>query len=236
MFDFKSSVSKIDGWLTKREAEFLYQIARGIPGSGKIIEIGSWKGRSTICLGAGSRDGHRAKIYSIDPHTGSSEHRLMFGQVNTYREFLQNIITAGVHRFITPLKLTSQDAAVKLSGPVDFIFIDGAHEYSYVSLDYQLWFPRLKEGSKIAFHDSWHTPGVHLFTACLLLTSRNIRNPVLLDTLTVMEKVTKNTPGDRLYNALFVFYRLLIGWIGWIKMVISGTVISDKITWGFSPR
>jgi len=218
MLNFQNDVSQIGGWLTKSEGEFLYDIARGMAHNLSLIEIGSWKGRSTICLGKGSIDGNNAPIYAIDPHTGSSEHRKAFGIVDTFEQFKTNIKNAGIESHIRVMKMTSKGASSGVSRNVGFVFVDGAHEYEFVALDYHLWFPKLGIGRLMAFHDCWHAPGVHWFTAKLLLTSNQVRHPRLLDTLTIVEKVEQNTPTERVGNALFVLYRFFIGWIGTIKI------------------
>ena len=87
MLDFDKDIAVISGWLTKSEGELLYEKARELGVTDTIVEIGSWVGRSTICLAKGVEDGGGAKIYAIDPHTGSSEHRVMFGKVDTITYF-----------------------------------------------------------------------------------------------------------------------------------------------------
>jgi len=224
MFNFDKDVFSIGGWLTKEEGKFLYESAKKLSKNANIIEIGSWKGRSTICFGMGVRDGNGATIYAIDPHKGSSEHIKRFGKIDTYKEFLNNINTAGIEKFVVPIKATSEEAAKDFNKQANFILVDGAHEYGYVKKDYDLWFPKLVNGGIIAFHDCWHAPGVHFLTALILFTSTKVRKPRLLDTLTTMEKVEQNSLVDRVCNILFVLYRLLFGWIGTIKMDSSGTV------------
>lgn len=224
MLDYYKDIKKIGGWLTKSEAIFLYNTAISLDGC-PVVEIGSWKGKSTICLGLGSKNGKKVKIYAIDPHTGSSEHNRWYGKVDTYNEFLINIKENALTDLVVPIKFTSMEA-VKLvnENNFGFIFVDGAHEYKYVKLDYELWFPKLNEGSFIAFHDCWHALGVHYLTAKLLITSKEIRNPKLIDTMTVFEKVKHNNIMDRFINVLFVIYRFAFGWIGTIKMDTTGTV------------
>ena len=224
MLNFHSEISKIGGWLTETEAMFLYECAKKLSKDSLIIEIGSWKGRSTICLGKGVKDGYSAKIYAIDPHTGSSEQRKWYGKVNTYDEFLKNIKAAGVDNHIVPLRKTSEEAAKEFKRLVDFVFIDGAHEYEFVKKEDDSWFPKLRNGGVVAFHDCWHAPGVHFLTVIILLTSSRVRRPKLIDTLTVMEKVEKNTTWERMGNFVFIIYRLLFGWIGTLKMDYFGTL------------
>src|SRR3989304_6134493 len=51
------AVMEVPGMLTLNEAEYLYRLARTYPGKGVIVEIGSWTGKSTICLCLGSMAG-----------------------------------------------------------------------------------------------------------------------------------------------------------------------------------
>ena len=149
-------VESIDGWLTKPEANLLYKFAKKCSGKGTIVEIGSWKGKSTVCLSEGLRDGAGGKVHAVDPFTGSSEH----GDVDTYNEFLSNIKRAGIDEYVIPHRQYSEDAAKEWDGsPIELLWIDGAHEYEFVIKDYQLWEPYLVEGGTIAFHDSTD-PGV----------------------------------------------------------------------------
>jgi len=222
MLNFENDVSPIGGWLTKSEGVFLYEIAKYMSPDTPIIEVGSWKGRSTICLGKGSIEGNKVPVYAIDPHTGSSEHRKFFGIVDTFEQFNLNIKRAAIGPQIRVMKMTSEDAARQVKEEVSFVFVDGAHEYEFVKSDYLLWFPKLKEHSSMAFHDCWHALGVHLFTAQLLLTSSYIRNPRLVDTMTVVEKTEKNTMVERIENVAFFLYRLFFGWIGTIKINFPG--------------
>src|SRR5574337_1383187 len=80
----------IEGWLGDREGEVLYDLARKCTGRGAIVEIGSWKGKSTIWLAKGSKAGNGVKVYAVDTHTGSSEHRQDAGGVWTFDAFKRN--------------------------------------------------------------------------------------------------------------------------------------------------
>ena len=125
-----------------------------------IAEIGSWKGKSTIWLAYGSKQGKNVRIYAIDPHTGSSSHREKYGSIWTFDEFQKNIRDAGVDDIITSLVKTSEEAARSHTQPVELIFIDGAHTYELVKMDFDLWFPKVIEGGIMAFHDTAYPWGV----------------------------------------------------------------------------
>ena len=64
----KPLIADVPGWLTDEEGEALYELARACTGKGVIVEIGSWKGKSTVCLGLGSQAGAAVPVYAIDPH------------------------------------------------------------------------------------------------------------------------------------------------------------------------
>jgi hypothetical protein len=218
MFNFDRDIKNIKGWLTEDEGHLLYNLAKKASSNQVIVEIGSWKGKSTICLGNGSKDGNHAKVYAIDPHIGSSEHQKMFGHVDTFIEFLHNIKNAGIAKYILPIRKTSEDAASDFNNPVVFIFIDGAHEFKFVYQDFTLWFPKVTIGGIIAFHDTWHFLGANFASAIFLLTSSHIRNPRLVDTITYFEKVEKNSIADRIENVYFIFYRMVVGIDGFLKL------------------
>lgn len=67
----------------------LFQFIKEI---GFIVEIGSFEGKSTICLAGGSKDGNRIPVYAIDPHGGTVYHSLdKYGVENTLSIFRENI-------------------------------------------------------------------------------------------------------------------------------------------------
>jgi predicted O-methyltransferase YrrM len=148
-------VAGIEGWLTEAEAQALYELARACTGRGAIVEIGSWKGRSTVCLATGSRAGAGGHVYAIDPHTGSAEHHAAFGEVDTVAEFRANVEGAGVAGLVTALVTTSLDAGAGFDRPVELLFVDGAHEYDAVRADLELWLPKVVDGGFVAVHDAF---------------------------------------------------------------------------------
>jgi len=79
--EIAQQTAAVEGWLARAEGKLLYRLAKRCTGRGVIVEIGSWKGKSTIWLASGSRAASRSKVHSIDPHTGSPQHHDMFGKV-----------------------------------------------------------------------------------------------------------------------------------------------------------
>ena len=144
--------SEIDGWLSDGEGELLYELAKGVPSGQAIVELGSWKGKSTVWLAKGTEAGQRNKVYSIDPHSGSRAH-VSEGEMNTYTAFLTNLTKAGVQATVVPLVTNSDKAAQRWREGVGLLWIDASHEYEDVKRDFLSWEPHLLPGARVAFHD-----------------------------------------------------------------------------------
>jgi MMP 1-O-methyltransferase len=141
-------VTRVEGWLSDEQGRALYAAAASATGRGAIVEIGSWKGRSTIWLAAGAQLAGR-KVHAVDPHVNSREDPT----ANTLAEFQRNLEAAGLSAAVVPLVMSSAKAAARLAEPVEVLFIDGDHSYEAVRQDVALWLPRLVEGGTVMFHD-----------------------------------------------------------------------------------
>lgn len=224
MFNFNQDIAKIPGWLTEKEGTFLYNTAQKIIPPDTIVEIGSWKGRSTICLAKGSQDGQKAIIYAIDPHLTDLQKNFNHS-LDTFKEFETNIKNAGISKSIKSIRKTSAETAKNFFKPIGFLFIDGAHYFRSVQLDYHLWQLKVKNKGIIAFHDTCNKLGPFLVTTLILLTSSQVKNPKLTDTITSFEKTSQNSLMNRVENFLFLFYRLFFIFINSYKLKRTGTVL-----------
>lgn len=207
MQEIKKVVEEIGGWLMDREGELLYNLAKNCKGKGVIVEIGSWKGKSTIWLGKGSKAGGKVKIFAIDPHTGSSELKKTYGKIWTFEEFKKNVKSAEIEDIIVPIAKTSEDAAKDFYEPVEFIFIDGAHEYDLVKLDFDLWFPKVVNGGFMAFHDTIKSTGPKEVVKNFLYKSRNFKDVRFVGSITFAQKTDQNSVRDRLRNRYVLFLK-----------------------------
>ncbi|HSV43479.1 MAG TPA: class I SAM-dependent methyltransferase [Candidatus Bathyarchaeia archaeon] len=191
--NISNAVKSADGFLSDREGMALYNLAQRGTESGCVVEIGSWKGKSTIWIAHALA--HGIKFYAIDPHIGSSEHQKK-GPIWTFEEFKKNIRQAGIESRVTPLVLTSEDARKKIDEPIRFLFIDGAHEYEFVHKDFKLWEPLLMDACWIAFHD-YQWPGVEKTLREVFATGR-FRKAYFTDYLFSMQKTTRAGWRDQL--------------------------------------
>jgi len=190
-------IAGIDGWLTDREVEFLFRMARRCPPQAAILEIGSFKGKSTVCLAKGSQAGPQAKVYALDPHVGSIEQSLWLGGGSSLEEFKRNIAQAGVDDLVVPIVKTSQAAAEGWDKPIGFLWIDGDHSYKGATLDFALFSRWVVEGGTIAFHDA--TQGDLPRVVCEAFRRRGFSNIGLIDSIGYATKSSGGslTPKDR---------------------------------------
>jgi len=186
----KPLIADVPGWLTDEEGEALYELARSCTGRGVIVEIGSWKGKSTICLGLGSKAGESVPIYAIDPH---ADYR--FG------DFKTNIDRAGIGELVTPIPSLSQPAADDFHEAIELLFVDGSHEYDLVLEDFEKWVPKVIEGGWVAFHDTTWTAGPRKVVGHAIYRSRRFKDArFVVGSTTVARKVAQNSLGDRARN------------------------------------
>jgi MMP 1-O-methyltransferase len=186
----KPLIADVPGWLTDEEGEALYDLARACTGKGVIVEIGSWKGKSTICLGLGSRAGSSLPVYAVDPH---ADYR--FG------DFKTNVERAGIADLVRPIASLSQPAADEFEEPIELLFVDGSHEYDLVLEDFEKWVPKVVEDGWVAFHDTTWTAGPRKVVGEAIYRSKRFRDVrFVVGSTTVARKVERNSFPDRLRN------------------------------------
>jgi predicted O-methyltransferase YrrM len=184
----KPLIAGVPGWLTDEEGEALYELAKQCTGRGAIVEIGSWKGKSTICLGLGSKAGSSVRIFAIDPH---ADYR--FG------DFKANVERAGVSELVTPIASLSQAAADDFHEPIELLFVDGSHEEQLVREDFDKWVPKVVEGGWVAFHDTTWTAGPRRVVGQRIYRGAGFKDVrFVVGSMTVARRVARNTPADRL--------------------------------------
>jgi predicted O-methyltransferase YrrM len=145
LFDWPQ-IEAIDGWLTEDEAKLLYDLARECPKDRVCVEIGSYKGKSTVAMLQSE-----ARVIAIDWFQGSPEHP---EGTNTYRDFAKNTERYGEQLTTLAYKSTDDFPQFIVGNDVHLLFIDGEHSYGAVKKDYELYEPKVVEGGYIVFHDA----------------------------------------------------------------------------------
>lgn len=200
----------MEGFLGNREGVYLYRLAKLGAKLGAVVEIGSWKGKSTIWLAKGSQAVGGQAVYAIDPHVGSPEH-VQWSQtkINTEQEFRLNMQGAGVESQVIPLIESSMAALRQWHQPVGFLWIDGEHSYEAVAQDFYGWRPHVVDGGIIAFHDTYSWEGVRRLIDEEVLQSPGLRVLGQWDGILALQKCQSLTARDRMRLAAVRRLRLI---------------------------
>ena len=152
----------IKGFLEDDEAVALAAAAALAARRGPVLEIGSYCGKSTICMGLAMGDSDHV-LYALDHHRGSEEHQpgeffhdpeLAQGDgIDTFREFRRNIDRAGLGNRVVPVVAGSELAARDWATPLAMVFIDGGHSLDAALTDYRCWAGHILRGGVLAIHD-----------------------------------------------------------------------------------
>ena len=146
----------IDGWLSNDEASGLYLLSCLLDQNCKVIEIGSWKGKSTFCLAKGLPKG--GTLIAIDPFDGSGElesaaiYQEKQGDIPLFYQFVDNMTKLGVMEKIKPLKGYSHQFINQFSD-INLLFIDGDHSIEGCDSDFLNYSPYIVQGGYLVFHD-----------------------------------------------------------------------------------
>lgn len=165
-------VDGVEGWLTDDQVAALHDAAAAVPDGGRIVEIGSFRGRSTIVLAAASAPS--VSVVAIDPHAGNDRGPQQWDgfaeEANEDHErFGDNLRAAGVDDRVTHVRKFSDEAHGSVDGDIDLLFIDGAHRFGPARADIGAWGSRVVPGGRMLIHDSFSSVGVTLAVLATLL-------------------------------------------------------------------
>ncbi|MBI4583277.1 MAG: class I SAM-dependent methyltransferase [Planctomycetes bacterium] len=164
---------EVHGWLQVSEGQLLYELSRDWPGSGRVVELGSYQGRSTVCLASGLRDRREgaSPLIAIDTHRGSKEHqpgKLYFdpdtwdrekATVNTLPFLLKNLARFGLSEYVDVWRCSSVEAGARFKGAIRILFIDADHDETSVRQDILCWGVFLGPKGVMILHDVGVWPG-----------------------------------------------------------------------------
>jgi predicted O-methyltransferase YrrM len=150
-----AKVRATTGFLTEREARFLLLAAAAAPARGAILEIGSFKGRSTVGLATIARRYGLGKVVAVDPHSAPSiTDPNLRGQRTSFDDFMANLRAAGVEDMVEVHRAFSQDLAKTWDRPIRLLWIDGDHTFAGAQRDLDCYRRWLQPGAIVALHDS----------------------------------------------------------------------------------
>jgi predicted O-methyltransferase YrrM len=176
--DYRAAIAGVEGWLTDGQAQRLHERAAAVASGGRIVEIGSFRGRSTIVLALSAPDG--VDVVAIDPHIGSDRGPQEIAAqpelgATDHDVFTANLSAAGVSERVRHLRKLSADAIDDAGEPIDLLWIDGAHRYGPARDDIVMYGAHVPPGGILAIHDAFSSVGVTLALARCMFFSRQWR-------------------------------------------------------------
>ena len=148
-----SDVPSIRGWLSLDGALLLYRLASQVA-EGCIVEVGSFRGRSTVVLARGSEHGHGARVYAVEPHEPFVGPRGGEFGPEDRAAFFRNMVRTGAYRTVRLLNTSSEIVAPGWTEPVALLWLDGDHTYEGVRRDFDAWAPHLLPGCDLVLDDT----------------------------------------------------------------------------------
>ena len=196
------SIADVQGWMTRSQACRLWDRASELRAGDRIVEIGSYHGRSAIVLAGSAPEG--VEVICIDPHGGNDrgpqqyEGEFEEGQ-RDHETFVNNLTRAGVLDRIRHIRKASQQAAGDVEGDVEVLYIDGAHRYNPCKADIELWGRKVAKGGTLLIHDSFSSVGVTLAEMATLFFGGRFRYIGRSNTMTEYRREDLS-PLDRVAN------------------------------------
>jgi predicted O-methyltransferase YrrM len=144
----------IQGMISEAEVGALMRLASEVSPDACILEVGSYRGRSTSALALGANG---APVYAIEPHEAfEGIYGGQFGPQDR-RAFFENLLHVGVVEKVRLVNLSSEVVCKGWNRPIGLLWIDGDHTLEGVRRDFEAWEPFLRPGGVVAFHDA-HDP------------------------------------------------------------------------------
>jgi hypothetical protein len=117
-----------------------------------VVELGTQTGLSYFCFCQSVAEaGVSARCYAVDTwagdeHTGSYDESV-FADVSAHN-------TEHYASFSTLLRMRFEEAVTEFEDEsIELLHIDGFHTYEAVRNDFETWFPKVKPGGIVLFHD-----------------------------------------------------------------------------------
>jgi hypothetical protein len=168
-------LADLDGLIPREVGEHLLKLASRVPSDQAIVELGSYRGKSTCYLATGARQGNGAHVYAVDAWSEevSAWRSKILDRLPSplYADFRAQISKAGFSdQHVTAVKSLSTMAGDHYEGsPVGLLYIDGDHSKRAAIADLRAWRAHLTDDARVVFDDYAMTnnPGVKVAVEAL---------------------------------------------------------------------
>jgi len=170
------AIAGVEGWLSDDQARVLWERAQSVPPGGRIVEIGSYRGRSAIVLARAAAGA--AEVVAIDPHAGDDRGpQQIRGTAEEgaadHAAFRANLERTGVDGAVRHVRRASSEALDHVDDEVDLLYVDGAHRLGPARDDLVRWGARVRPGGTLLVHDAFSSIGVTLALVATLFAGRD---------------------------------------------------------------
>jgi len=145
-----SAAEFTENWFTDASCATLADLVRKVEDvPGRIVELGSWEGRSTLAIaGATGRD-----VHAVDHWQGAKSDGYQRQQVKTRDVFARWSANLAGHPHVTPYRMEWRRYLKTMDGPVALVFIDADHTEAEVSAQIDAFRPQMSPGGIICGDD-----------------------------------------------------------------------------------
>lgn len=141
----------VDGYTKESELAMLAHIAAEMPPEAVVVEVGAWKGRSTLAIASGLELVRDARLIAVDTFSGDPGWAEQPDPTEARQTFEGNTSSVA---FLEIVQAPSAEAAALVPDrSIDWVFIDALHDYKSVRSDIAAWAPKLRRGALMSGHD-----------------------------------------------------------------------------------
>lgn len=141
----KATSEGVQGFLHCDDCWRLAELARGKD----VLECGAYRGLSAYCMAQTAKS-----VQSVDTFASATDGQRQTDKLTTLDDYKKAV--ARFPNVLPPIVATSEEAdkLPEMQGRFfDFVFVDAGHDYINVRADIVRWYPRVRMGGTIAFHD-----------------------------------------------------------------------------------
>lgn len=155
----------LDGLYWPNEGLRLATLAAEVDPAHAIVEVGSYRGKSTCYLAAGAQSGRGAHVYAIDLWTDGPKNgfvrkyksrklrHIHYDSPETLKTFRRQITLMGLADAVTAYKASSLHVAKTWNQTVGLLHVDGNHNTDAAVADFRAFERFIPAGGWVAFHD-----------------------------------------------------------------------------------